>query len=728
MVNAQAPSYAFVATTGTYTPIAGGTATITSGDYDDGFSNGIPIGFTFNYNGTNYTTVSASANGWMTLGQNINVTSSTNNLASGGNRPVLAPLYEDLHIGSNANLTYTTTGASGSRVLTMQWANVMWDFAASNPSISFQVKLYEGTNIIEFIYKQESGAVQLNSSGGASIGITATANNAFLSLDDATANPNISTTTSYNNISVRPATGQIYRWIPFCTSSSNNTTTTGEKISNVTFGFINNNSTSAAGYENFSSLSSYIIQGSTVPLTINVSNPKATDQAYVWIYFNHNGSFSDAGELVYTSPVAAGPYTTNISIPAIGANVFPGYTRMRVRLQDTNVSPTNNTSCGNAEWGQVEDYSLDINYCNAGTFTLQPSSVTVCNGGSTSITASATGTFLSYQWQVSTNGGTSYSNISNNLTYGGETTNTLLINNATAVMNGYKYRLLVGGTCTPANTVSSAATLNINDLGSISTQPDVHKAVCVGKSVSFATVASGSSPTYQWQVSTDGGISYSNISGATAATYTISTTTMSQNGNRYRAIVTVPSCGSLTTSPTLLTVNPLPIVTIAAAPATAISPRQTTYITAGSVNPGVSFSWTLDGNAIAGANGSNISVTFDKAGKYQATVTDANGCTNTTNIVEIGKAPSDTFYLYPNPTSGRFQIRLYNIPYYRRIALYNAAGAMVEQRRFDITTFIDNYQKMEFDMTRFAPGVYTIVLGDDWWNKSVIGGRVIVIR
>jgi len=564
----------------------------------------------------------------------------------------------------------------------------------------------------------------------ASIGITATAsgNNTFFSLNNSGTNPTPSSSTETNSIATKPASGQIYRWTPYCAASTNNTTSTGEKISNVTFSSINNNSISASGYENFSAIQSFIIQGATVPLTINVSNPKATDRAYVWIDFNHNGDFNDPGELVYISPIAAGPYTANIAIPAISSTVLQGYARMRVRLQDTNVAPTKNTACGNAEWGQVEDYTLDINYCSAATFTTQPVNTIICNGGIGSISASVTGTFVTYQWQVSTNGGTSYTDLINGNPYSGVITNTLTINGATNSMNGYKYLLVTNGACTPTNSISNAVTLTINNLGSITVQPDVQKAVCVGNPVSFTTASSGSTPNYQWQVSTDGSINYSNISGASASTYTINNSVIAQNGNRYRAKVTVPSCGVLTSGATILTVNPLPTVTIAAAPLTSLQPGKTTFLTAGSVNPGMNFNWTFNGNTIVGVNGSSVLVNFENIGKYQATVTDANGCSNKTNIIEIGKEPSDIFYIYPNPTTGRFQVRLYNIPYYRRIAIYNAAGAMVEQRRFDISFFIDNYQKTEFDLSRFAPNVYTIVLGDDYWNSTVVHGEVLIVR
>ena len=61
-------------------------------------------------------------------------------------------------------------------------------------------------------------------------------------------------------------------------------------------------------------------------------------------------------------------------------------------------------------------------------------------------------------------------------------------------------------------------------------------------------------PTVQWQVSTNGGSSFSNISGATSATYTINAVTASQNGYKYRAVFT-NSAGTATTSVATLTVE-----------------------------------------------------------------------------------------------------------------------------------------------------------------------------
>jgi hypothetical protein len=69
-VNSQV-NYTFSATPGTFVPVTGGIAsTLTAADApnfsitDEGFQNGIPIGFTFRYNGTNYTTINLNTNGF----------------------------------------------------------------------------------------------------------------------------------------------------------------------------------------------------------------------------------------------------------------------------------------------------------------------------------------------------------------------------------------------------------------------------------------------------------------------------------------------------------------------------------------------------------------------------------------------------------------------------------------------------------------------------------------
>ena len=720
--NAQPPNYAFQAESGTYTPIVGGTvATIASG-LDDGFSNALPIGFTFNYNGTNFTTISGSVNGWAALGINITTTTSTTNLTSGTNRPKLAPLFEDLLFADNADFTYATTGIVGSRIFTLQWANIHWDFDAATASISFQLKLYEGTNIIEFVYQQEAGNVELNNSGGTAIGITTTAtgSNSFLSLSDAGTNPSVSSTIETLNIGVRPATGQIYRWLPYCTASANNTT--GEKISNFTYNTINTTSSSTAGYENLSNTSTtvYLLPTSTLPFSTTISSFVATDEVRIFIDFNHNGDFSDAGETVYTStgPLSSGTITGNIAIPALSSSVLSGRTRLRVRLHNTGNGP-NATSCGTSTTGQVEDYTIDIQTCLEANITSQPPNTAICNGGSGSITLGITGTNLTYKWQISTNGGGSFTDLTNNPTYSGITSKTLSITGATLSMNNYQYRVVVNGTCTQANNASAAATLTVNTPASITLNP-VDGNRCVGTNLSFTSAASGSSPSYQWQVSTDGGFNYTDLPGATSATLTLTNLSMALNGHRYRSVATVLSCGSVASAPAILTVYALPVVTISVAPIDQVKPGTTTYVTAGSVPSPVSYVWRFNSTIIPGANTRSVVADVNGIGKYHVTVTDINGCSNISPDLDVKALSSDKLFIYPNPNNGQFTVRLYSYLFHSKftVTITSAAGVIVAKKSF-FSNY--NYYPLLFDLRSLATGIYVVHVFDDFGRNDAVG-------
>jgi len=145
----------------------GGTIAATASG-DDNYQTGIPIGFTFNYFGNNYSTISASTNGWMSF---FNVTSSdaTNaNLSTTTTSLVVAPWWDDLTTDSTI---YILQGAPGNQTFTIQWYAKSYYFT-STQLIRFQVKLHEGSNIIEMHYGPLITGIN-NTAESASIGIKA---------------------------------------------------------------------------------------------------------------------------------------------------------------------------------------------------------------------------------------------------------------------------------------------------------------------------------------------------------------------------------------------------------------------------------------------------------------------------------------------------------------------------------------------------------------------------
>ncbi len=137
--------------TAPYTPIStatGATASTASGD--DGVETGIPIGFTFNYLGTNYTTIGANTNGAAGFVAMTNTRFNTDLYNTTAPTAILAPWWDDL-TSPAGTMMYQTQGTPGSQTFTMQWSSMSY-FTGSTAVIDFQVILYEGTNVIEYHY------------------------------------------------------------------------------------------------------------------------------------------------------------------------------------------------------------------------------------------------------------------------------------------------------------------------------------------------------------------------------------------------------------------------------------------------------------------------------------------------------------------------------------------------------------------------------------------------
>ena len=158
----------------------------------------------------------------------------------------------------------------------------------------------------------------------------------------------------------------------YCTAGADGTGLgLDERITNVAFADINNSSPNvtpvAPAYQDFTSVVGNVTVGESYPIAISVNSSIGssynTNQVLVWIDLNGDEDFDDAGELVFTSDIGAVEvYEGNITIPP-GTTL--GTTRMRIRLHDTHdgsqyINIFNNTPCGIASYGEVEDYTLVI--------------------------------------------------------------------------------------------------------------------------------------------------------------------------------------------------------------------------------------------------------------------------------------------------------------------------------------------------------------------------------
>jgi hypothetical protein len=278
------------------------------------------------------------------------------------------------------------------------------------------------------------------------------------------------------------------------------------------------------------------------------------------------------------------------------------------------------------------------------------------------------------------------------------------------------------GTCTsPARTVI----VTVNQPTTVTTQP-VNQTICTDKVATFTVVAGGSGPfSYQWQVSTNSGNTWTNItnggvySGATTATLTITAPPVTMSGYLYRAIVTgAAPCAAATSFQVILRVNPLPTIVIAANPYTSLFPGLVTTLTS-TVSPSAasSYTWLRNGVAVSGAITGTLNVDVDGLGEYQLRVTDVNNCTNLSNKITIKDSASGNCFLYPNPTSGKFQVRYYSVANNllpRSLTIYDAKGDRVLTQMYAIGR---PYDRMDVDMRAYGKGLYWVEIGDRNGNR-----------
>lgn len=128
-----------------------------------------------------------------------------------------------------------------------------------------------------------------------------------------------------------------------------------EYISNVDMGAISNSSTcTPGGYHNYTSINTPLEEGQTMTITVTNGNPYSTDECGIWVDWNSNGSFEDAGEsyTIAGSP-GNGPYSSGILAPA-GTTL--GDKRMRIRITYAQAP----LPCGIDTYGEVEDYTIHL--------------------------------------------------------------------------------------------------------------------------------------------------------------------------------------------------------------------------------------------------------------------------------------------------------------------------------------------------------------------------------
>ena len=281
---------------------------------------------------------------------------------------------------------------------------------------------------------------------------------------------------------------------------------------------------------------------------------------------------------------------------------------------------------------------------SAPVFTVQPSDKEAEIGTTADFSVEVTGIDLTYQWQTSKDGGTTW--VNSKMT--GYNTDTLTVS-VIADRNGYMFRCVVTD-IKGVEVISESTKLKVKSSAVITSQPqDVTTAA--GTTVTFSVSATGTGLKYQWQTSKNGGQTWVNsgMTGYKTNTLTVSAI-MDRNGYQFRCVITDGNNVSITSDAATLT------VTSSAGPEITAQPENVTT-TAGSTvtfsitaaGTGLKYQWQTSKNGghtwvNSGMTGYNtntltVSAIIDRNGyQFRCVVTDKNGATATSNaaVLKVG--------------------------------------------------------------------------------------------
>ena len=357
---------------------------------------------------------------------------------------------------------------------------------------------------------------------------------------------------------------------------------------------------------------------------------------------NPSNTTVNAGQTATFTAAATGNPTPSVQwqVSSNGGSTFtniPGSNTLTLTLSGTTASQNGTIyrAVFTNTLGSATTSTATLTVKFAPVVSSNPTSQTVKAGQNVTFTVAATGNPApTVRWQVSTNGGSSYTYIS------GATTTTLTLTSVKASQNGYKYRAVFTNSLGSATT--TAATLTVHFAPIVLTNP-TNQTVTAGQNATFTAAAIGNpTPTVQWQVSTNGGSSYTNIAGATSATLTLTNVTASQNGYKYRAVFT-NSVGTATTTAATLTVQSAPLVITNPISQTVNTGQSVTFTAAATGNPAPSVQWQIstDGGVtftnISGATSTSLTLANRTASEngyeYRAVFTNSLGSATTTAAI-----------------------------------------------------------------------------------------------
>jgi hypothetical protein len=330
------------------------------------------------------------------------------------------------------------------------------------------------------------------------------------------------------------------------------------------------------------------VTSNSVSLTVN-AKPAATITG---------GSFCNTGTTTLT---VSGQGGGNFSATPAGLDITPSTGQINLATSATGSYVVkyvfSNGICSDST-------TSTVTVSNATLISTQPNAQTVCAGSTATLSVTATGASLTYQWRKGS------------VNIAGANSSSYTISNATAA-DVDLYDVVISSSCGSPVT-SNGVNLSLYTPASINTQPSA-QTICAGGTASFTVAAAGSNLTYQWRKNG------TPITGATGANYTITGAAITAGGN-YDVVITGP-CNSVTSGSVSLTVNPVTVITTQPANVTGCAGTAATFTVVAGGSGTLSYQWRKNSTAITGATSSSYTIpatSATDAGNYDVQVT--GGC------------------------------------------------------------------------------------------------------
>jgi len=367
-----------------------------------------------------------------------------------------------------------------------------------------------------------------------------------------------------------------------------------EKAPIARFGY---NTTAGTGFTTVSGDTSFCFNNAafTIPNRSNVMSDSVpcTNATYLWILKNNSNT------------TISSQTSLNFTFPGIPAAVAPGvYT---LTLTTTN-------SCGS----NSKSHTLTI--LTAPAFAPAPTDQTVCDGQQAIFSGAATGSNLTYKWQLSTDGGTVFNDLANGGVYSGVSTNTLTINPTSVSMNGYRYKLVVVGSCTPDIEKVVILTVNPRPTSIISGSTTV----CANTPTTISIALTGTAP---WNITySDGTTSTSVTTSLSPYTFNVSLSTSKTYTVTSLSDAKCTAASGDRTGSAVITVNPLPTITGTLSACVGSTTQLSGSATADATTP-----WSSASTGVATISNTGL-VTGVSAGTAVITYKNTNGCIITATV------------------------------------------------------------------------------------------------